>query len=148
MKLLLCLMTLLMLPWTGYSLENKLDTHCGIYEFDGYARKVKGAMVVKVFEGSASETILSLDAELEEALRSFKGKAITIRAELREPIRKFRGKLFSTKTLEEQKAMRAENKPLIALSQRDDIFGRVEDPISADRDGDLRLILKKECLIY
>ncbi|KYG60749.1 hypothetical protein AZI85_12220 [Bdellovibrio bacteriovorus] len=118
---------------------------CGEYEFKGVIKQVDGNSVLKLYEGSMSETVFSLAPDLAEVASVYKDSAVTLKGKLFEPAKNYRGKIESTKTAEEIKELTSEDKPYTARFMRDDIKERVPDPLHPDMDSGMKLVKAESC---
>ncbi|KHD88557.1 MAG: hypothetical protein OM95_08615 [Bdellovibrio sp. ArHS] len=118
---------------------------CGEYEFKGVIKEVEGRPVLKLYEGSMSETVLTLPPDLAEIASVYKNTAVTLKGKLFEPVKNYRGQIASLKTAEEIKELTSEDKPYTARFMRDDIKERVPDPLHPDMDSGLKLVKEEAC---
>lgn len=139
--------TLLMLWITAISMSSLAAEpfKCGEYEFSGVLRKVEGRNILKLYEGSMSEVILSLSPDLAELAEVNLGNAVTLRGRMFEPVKTYRGSIESMLSEKEIKDLTAPDKPYTARFMRDDIKERVPDPLHPDMDSGMKLIKELPC---
>lgn len=118
---------------------------CGEYEIQGVLQKVEGKNVLKLFEGSANETILSLAPDLEELAEVHLGEAVTLKGRMREAIKNSRGAVESNLSEEEIKTLAAPDKAYSERFMRDDIKERVPDPLHPESDSSIKLVKEIPC---
>lgn len=118
---------------------------CGEYEFKGVLRKVDGKNVLKLYEGSLSETTMSLSADLQELAEVNLGNPVTLKGKMFKPVEAYRGEIESTLTEKQIKELTAPDKPYTARFMRDDIKERVPDPLDPAMDSGMKLIKKLPC---
>ncbi|WP_413943744.1 hypothetical protein [Bdellovibrio sp. HCB-162] len=121
------------------------DFKCGEYEFMGVIRKVDGKNVLKLYEGSMSEAILTLSPDLEELAEVNLGNSVTLKGKMFAPVKTYRGKIESMLSEKEIQDLTAANKPYTARFMRDDIKERVADPLHPDMDSGMKLIKELPC---
>lgn len=139
--------TLLMMWIAAFSVTSLADEKfkCGEYEFTGVLRKFEGKNVLKLYEGSMSEVILSLSPDLAELAEVNMGNAVTLKGKMYDPIKTYRGSIESMLTEKEIKELTAPDKPYTARFMRDDIKERVPDPLHPDMDSGMKLIKELPC---
>lgn len=118
---------------------------CGQYELTGVIRKVEGQNVMKLYEGSMSEAILTLAPDLSELAEVYLDRSVTLKGILKAPVKNYRGFIESTLTPAEIKDLMSPNKPYTARFMRDDIKERVPDPLHPDLDSGMKLIKERPC---
>lgn len=119
---------------------------CGEYEISGVVRKSEEHLVVKLYEGTMSETVLSLPSDLEEAAQVFEDSSVTLRAKLLAPIKNQRGQVKSMLSDDEVKKLLAEDQPYSARFLREDFQERVPDPLRPEKDSGMKLVKQMQCL--
>lgn len=118
---------------------------CGDYEISGVIRKVDGQNVLRLYDGSMSETTLSLAPDLAELAEIYLGSAVTLRGRLSEPVKNYRGTVESMLSAEEIRRLTSPDKPYTARFMREDIKERVPDPLHPDMDSGLKIIKERPC---
>lgn len=131
---------LLSLPATAQE-----DFKCGSYEIKGVLRKYEGQNVIKLYEGSLSETILTLAPDLQELASINLDNPVLLKGRMYQPVSKYRGHVESMLSSAEVKALTAAEKPYTERFMRDDIKERVPDPIHPDMDSGIKLIAAGPC---
>ncbi|WII73886.1 hypothetical protein QJS83_08345 [Bdellovibrio sp. 22V] len=118
---------------------------CGEYEFKGVLRKMDEKVVLKLYEGSMSEAVLTLASDLEELASVYVDNPVTLKGRLYEPVKNYRGHVESLKTAAEIKELTSPDKPYTARFMRDDINRRVPDPLHPDMDSGMKLVKEGSC---
>lgn len=139
--------TLLTLWISLFAISSHADEpfKCGEYEFYGTLRKHEGKNVLKLYEGSLSETIMSLSPDLQDLAEVHMDDSVILTGKMFEPVKNYRGKIESMLTAEQVKELTAPGKPYTARFMRDDIKERVADPLHPDMDSGMKLIKELSC---
>lgn len=118
---------------------------CGEYAISGVIKKHADHLVVKLYEETMSEVILSLPQDLEEAAEIYENRAVTINAKMMAPIKNRRGEIESLLSAAEVKALFAADQPYSARYFREDLKERVPDPLHPEHDSGLVLLKELPC---
>lgn len=118
---------------------------CGEYAISGIIKKHADHFVVKLYEETMSEVILSLPQDLEGAAEIYENRAVTINAKMVAPIKNRRGEAQSLMSATEVKALLAADQPYSARYFREDLKERVPDPLHPDQDSGLVLLKELPC---
>lgn len=132
-----------LVPFNGFAEQKAFK--CGEYEIFGVIRKVDGENVIKIYEHSQSEAILSLSPDLAELADMYLDQAVILKGKILIPIKNYRGTAESLLTAEELQELTSPEKPYTARLMREDIRERVADPYRPDADSGLKMMKPLPC---
>lgn len=101
---------------------------CGEYSIKGVVKKDADHFVLKLYEGTLSEVILSLPADIEDSIQIFENRAVTLSGRMMAPVKNTRGAIQSIKSI-------------------GDVTERVPDPLRPSRDSAMTLLEEIPCPI-
>lgn len=134
-----------LLLFSGLSVQAAEKFKCGEYNIHGVVKKSADHFVLKLYEGSMSEVILSLPQDLEEAIQIYEDRAVTLQAKMMAPVKNMRGQVQSLLSGEEVKKLLSSDQPYSARFFREDIQERVPDPLHPELDSGMVLIKEIPC---